>query len=134
MLSCISLRQKPELKEEATTWFHDKWGISRQAYLDCLDANLDHQTEYGWFLCPEGKRIVGGLGVIENDFHERTDLTPNICAVYTEAVHRGQGIAGRLLDMACADLKSKGISPVYLVTDLIGFYKQYDWQYLCDVR
>ena len=23
----ITLRQKPELKEEAAAWFHDKWGV-----------------------------------------------------------------------------------------------------------
>lgn len=34
-------------------------------------------------------------GSIENDFHDRKDLTPNICAVYTEEAYRGRGIAGR---------------------------------------
>lgn len=34
-------------------------------------------------------------GSIANDFHDRKDLTPNICAVYTEEAYRGRGIAGR---------------------------------------
>lgn len=46
-----------------------------------------------WYLTLEGECIVGGMGVIDNDFHNRRDLTPNVCAVYTEADRRGRGIA-----------------------------------------
>ena len=53
----------------------------------------------------EEDRIIGGLGVIENDFHDRKDLSPNVCAVYTEENKRCQGIAGSLLDFVCDDMK-----------------------------
>ena len=130
----ISLREKPELREYAAAWFHDKWGVPTEAYLACMDAYLSRESEYGWYVCLDGDRIVAGLGVIDNDFHDRKDLTPNICAVYTEAAYRRQGIAGRLLHMAVDDLKSKGISPVYLVTDHTGFYERYGWKFLCTVQ
>ena len=80
---------------------------------------------------PENDTIVAGLGVIENDFHERKDLYPNICAVYTEESQRNKGIAGKLLNMAVEDLKAKGISPVYLLTDHTGFYERYGWEFYC---
>ena len=89
------------------------------------------ETEYGWYLCMDDERIAGGLGVIRNDFHMRKDLEPNICAVYTEEAWRGKGIAGRLLDMAVEDLRSRGISPVYLITDHTGFYERYGWEFYC---
>ena len=108
----ISLRENSALKNKAAEWFHHKWGAPVQAYLDCMDAYLRHETEYGWYLCVDGQRLAGGLGVIENDFHDRRDLSPNICAVYTEPADRCRGIAGRLLEMAVEDLRSKGISPV----------------------
>ena len=79
-------------------------------------------------------KIVGGLGVIENDFHNRPDLTPNVCAVYTEESYRCRGIAGKLLNMAVEDLRSRGISPAYLVTDHTGFYERYGWEFLCMVQ
>jgi len=59
----VTLRQKPELKEEAATWFHDKWEVPQEAYLECMEAYLNHETEYGWYLCLDSERIVGGLGV-----------------------------------------------------------------------
>ncbi|MGN0403078.1 MAG: GNAT family N-acetyltransferase [Acetatifactor sp.] len=130
----ITLRDKPELKDKAAAWFHSKWGVPREAYLECMEAYLNQETEYGWYLCLCGGEIAAGMGVIENDFHDRKDLAPNICAVFTEEKHRGKGIAGKLLNTVVEDLKGKGISPVYLITNHIGFYERYGWEFLCMVQ
>lgn len=130
----ITLREMPELTVRAAQWFHGKWGVSTEAYLECMEAYLRQETEYGWYLCLNDNRIIAGLGVIENDFHDRKDLTPNICAVFTEENFRCLGIAGNLLRMAVEDLRLKGISPVYLVTDHTGFYERYGWEFLCMVQ
>ena len=130
----IKLRERPEWKQAAAEWFHSKWNVPTEAYLDCMDAYLSGETEYGWYLCLDGDKIVGGMGVIENDFHDRKDLAPNVCAVYTEEACRGKGIAGQLLTIVVDDMKSKGITPIYLVTDHTGFYERYGWEFLCMVQ
>ena len=130
----ITLRDDPKLKEKAALWFNDKWGVPTQAYLACMDAYLNNETEYGWYLCLDGENIVGGMGVIENDFHDRKDLTPNICAVYTEKDYRNKGIAGHLLNIVVEDLRNKEISPVYLLTDHTGFYERYGFEFYCMVK
>lgn len=130
----ITLRQTPGLKKAAAEWFSSKWGVPVDAYLECMDRYLDGSTEYGWYLCLYGGSIAGGLGVIENDFHDRKDLSPNVCAVYTEEAHRNKGVAGRLLDLAVEDMKSKGVTPVYLVTDHVGFYERYGWEFFCTAQ
>lgn len=130
----VTLREKLHLRDKAAEWFHDKWGVPKEAYLECMESYLNHKTEYGWYLCLDKNEIIGGLGVIENDFHDRKDLAPNICAVYTEKAYRAQRIAGRLLNMVVDDLKSKGITPIYLVTDHINFYERYGWEFLCMVQ
>ena len=130
----IQLRERPEWKQAAAEWFHSKWNVPTEAYLDRMDAYLSGETEYGWYLCLDGDKIVGGMGVIENDFHDRKDLTPNVCAVYTEEACRGKGIAGQLLTIVVDDMKSKGITPIYLVTDHTGFYERYGWEFLCMVQ
>ena len=124
----------PEIINKASLWFHNKWNVPQEAYLKCMNDYISNKTEYGWYLCLDGDEIVGGLGVIENDFHNRKDLTPNICAVYTEPDHRNKGIAGKLLNFAVDDLKSKGITPVYLLTNHTGFYEKYGWEFLCMVQ
>ena len=134
MLRYIKLREIPELKTSAAEWFHSKWGVPQEAYLECMDAYLNNMTEYGWYLCMDNEQIVGGLGVIENDFHDRKDLFPNVCAVYTEEDHRGRGIAGRLLDLTVEDQRAHGVSPVYLLTDHTGFYERYGWEFFCPAQ
>lgn len=133
-LTFTTLRRQPQLMKAAADWFHRKWSVPEEAYLECMRRYLNSETEYGWFLCLDGEKIVGGLGVIENDFHNRKDLAPNICAVYTEPEYRLRGIAGRLLNMAVDNLRSSGISPVYLLTDHTGFYERYGWEFLCMVQ
>ncbi len=128
------LRDIPEMKDAAAQWFHDMWGVPKEAYLECMDAYLAGETEYGWYVCLDGDKIVGGLGVIDNDFHDRKDLAPNVCAVYVIEEYRCRGIAGRLLDMVVEDQRAHGISPVYLLTDHVGFYERYGWEFFCEAQ
>lgn len=130
----ITLAQLPSYKEKAAEWFSGKWRVPKEAYLECMDAYLNGETDLGWYLCLDGDKIIAGMGVIENDFHDRKDLTPNVCAVYTEEEYRCRGIAGRLLNMVVEDCRSKGISPLYLLTDHTGFYERYGWEFLCMVQ
>lgn len=118
----VTVRERPDLKASAAEWFHSKWGVPTSSYLVCMEAYLSKETEYGWYLCLACDKIVGGMGVIENDFHDRKDLSPNICAVYTEKECRGKGVAKHLLDMTVEDMRTKGVFPIYLVTDHIGLY------------
>ena len=130
----ISLRDIPSIKDKAAEWFHSKWDVPKEVYLECMEAYLSCKTDYDWYLCLDEDKIVAGLGVIENDFHNRKDLFPNICAVYTEEAYRNQGIAGKLLNTAVEDCRQKGISPVYLVTNHTNFYERYGWEFLCMVQ
>ena len=129
-----NLAEIPSIKDKAAEWFHSKWGVPKEAYLECMDAFLNGETDYGWYLCLDNNKIIAGMGVIENDFHDRKDLTPNVCAVYTEEKYRCQGIAGKLLNMVVEDCRQKGISPVYLITDHTSFYERYGWEFLCMVQ
>lgn len=131
----VRLTDKPEIKEQAARWFHEKWGIPLEAYRESMEECLSGQNAVPqWYLAMDKEKIVGGLGVIQNDFHNRKDLTPNVCAVYTEKAHRGNGIAGALLHYVCEDMKEKGIPTLYLLTDHTAFYERYGWEFLYMVQ
>lgn len=131
----IRLTDKPEIKEQAAQWFHEKWEIPLEAYMESMDECLsENKPVPQWYVAMEQNRIIGGLGVIENDFHDRKDLAPNVCAVYTEKDRRCEGVAGALLDYVCADMKEKGIDTLYLITDHTSFYERYGWEFLCMVQ
>ena len=128
----IRLIDKPEIKSRAAKWFHEKWGIPLEVYQESMEECLAMKSPLPqWYVAIEKDKIIGGLGVIKNDFHHRKDLAPNVCAVYTEEAKRGFGVAGALLNYACADMKEKGIDTMYLLTDHTSFYERYGWEFLC---
>ncbi|MBO5417234.1 MAG: GNAT family N-acetyltransferase [Clostridia bacterium] len=131
----IRLTDRPEMKNEMASWFHKKWGVPLEAYLESMDKCLAGSGAVPqWYVAVEDTRIIGGLGVIDNDFHDRKDLRPNVCAVYTEPDKRGNGVAGVLLDFVCKDMKKTGIDTLYIVTDHDSFYERYGWEFFCTVQ
>ena len=131
----VNLRDRRDLILQGSAWFHAKWGVPLEAYRESMEACVQQQGAVPqWYLALAGGGIIGGLGVIENDFHDRRDLSPNVCAVYVEAEHRCQGIAGALLDHVCADMARLGVDTLYLLTDHISFYERYNWTFLCNVQ
>lgn len=129
------IRVTEELAGKAAEWFHDKWGVPLEAYRESISESLVNKTVVPrWYVVLNGDKIIAGLGVIENDFHDRKDLTPNVCAVYVEEEFRCRGIAGKMLNFVCRDMKESGIDTLYLVTDHTSFYERYGWEFLCMVQ
>ena len=137
MVECeiVRIQEHRELVDQAAEWFHKKWGISRQAYADSMETCLLNASAVPqWYVVLKGQKIIAGIGVIENDFHDRKDLTPNICAVYVEKEYRNQGIAGKMLGFVSDEFLSKGINTLYLITGHTSFYERYGWEFLCMVQ
>ena len=104
-MEIVAVADRPELLDRAARWFHEKWDIPEAAYRESMLESLTGADPVPqWYLALAGERIVGGLGVIDNDFHDRKDLSPNVCAVYTEPDCRCRGIAGRLLAHVCREM------------------------------
>ena len=133
--ACFPVRDWPEAKEEIALWFHERWHIPLEAYRESITDCLGRESGVPqWYVAVRGSRIIAGCGVIENDFHERKDLTPNVCAVYVDEEYRNQGVAGFLLQYACDDMAAMGTDTLYLLTDHTGFYERYGWEFMCMVR
>ena len=131
----IRISDMPLIKDCAADWFNQKWGIPREAYDESMsDALSGEGTVPQWYVALDGARIIGGAGVIENDFHDKRDLTPNVCALFVEPEYRCHGIAGQILDFICSDMKNHGLDTLYLLTDHTSFYERYGWQYLCEAQ
>jgi N-acetylglutamate synthase-like GNAT family acetyltransferase len=131
----IRISDSPELIPTIADWFYSKWGIPKEAYLDSMNIALDNISAVPeWYAVIDNGKIIGGAGVIENDFHDRPDLAPNLCALYVEPDFRGRGIAGELLEFISSDMQAQGITTLYLVTDHTSFYERYGWEYLTDVN
>ena len=126
----IPVRDWPEAKEEIAAWFHARWGIPLETYRASIRACLVGKAPIPqWYVVVRGNKIVAGCGVIENDFHDRKDLSPNVCAVYVDEEFRRQGIAAFLLQTVCDDMAALGIPTLYLLTDHGTFYERCGWKF-----
>lgn len=130
------LRDYPQLTEQAALWFSQKWGIPADAYRESIKESLEKKDGYPqWYgVFNEKDEMIAGCGVIENDFHDRKDLFPNLCALFVEEPWRRQGIARWLLDFVRWDIGKKGIKKLYLVTDHTEFYEKCGWTFLTMVK
>lgn len=134
-MDILRIQDHRELVEEAALWFHRKWGIPESAYRESMEECLEAVSAVPqWYVVMDGEEIIAGVGVIENDFHDRRDLAPNVCAVYVEEAYRNRGIAGEMLRFVCEEFAGYGTDTLYLVTDHTGFYERYGWEFLCMVQ
>lgn len=131
----VKLRREPERRKAMAQWFHKKWGIPLEAYEESMARCLEGKAAVPqWYLLIAGESIAAGAGVIENDFHDRPDLRPNLCALYVEPPYRGKGLARALLNAVRADMGELGEERLYLVTDHVGFYERCGWKFLTLVK
>jgi len=131
----VKVTERPEIKGIMSEWFHSKWGIPKEAYLDSMNDAISGKMIYPqWYVMLDGTKIIAGAGIIDNDFHERTDLSPNLCAVFTEPEYRNKGLAGKLLDYICKDMAKARVKELYLITGHTSFYERYGWEFIGMVR
>lgn len=128
--------KNPELAEKAAKWFSEKWDIPVEAYYDSIQKCIEQKNNIPqWYVVLNNSgKIIAGAGVIENDFHVRKDLSPNLCALFVEEKYRKQAIAKCILNFVRKDLGNMGIEKLYLVTDHTKFYEKYSWDFLIMVN
>lgn len=130
----IQISRHQKYIELASKWFSNKWGVPAEAYIQSMDQSKNNSSISDWYIIHnEQGEIIAGAGVIENDFHNRKDLTPNLCALYVEREYRNIGLAKNLLDFISKDYAYKGFEKLYLITDHTNFYEKFDWQYYTNV-
>ena len=131
--SIVNIKDVAHFIPTAAEWFSSKWGVPTQAYVDSMNDGIAGESGVpSWYMAlADDGRIIGGVGVIENDFHDRVDLTPNVCALFVEESERGRGLAGELLARVVDDMASVGVDTLYLLTDHDSFYERYGWEFYC---
>lgn len=129
-MDILNLNNIKELIPQAAKWFHSKWGVLEEAYLESMEnAKITQTGVPAWYVVLDKGEIVAGFGIIENDFHKRPDLTPNVCAVFVEEPYRGKGLARKMLTHACRELAEHGVKDAYLITTHTEFYEHCGWDF-----
>lgn len=128
----ISLRENPGELERFIAFFSSHWQ-NEVLYRDCMTACLatDSPLPQWYLLLDSGNgAVIGGAGLITNDFNARMDLWPWLCALFIEIPYRGQSLGSRLIAHLKKETARLGFSNLYLVTDHIGYYEKYGFRFI----
>lgn len=127
----ISLRKTPEQLERFIEFFVRHWH-NEALYRDCLTAcmNSDSRLPQWYLLVNHADEIIGGAGLITNDFISRMDLMPWLCALYIEEPYRGNAFGAQLIEYVKAETGHLGYDRLYLCTDHANYYEKYGFEYL----
>lgn len=129
-IKIIPIRAYPDDLNKAVDYFSGKWGIDRKIYENSIaDSITTKNVLPRWYLMRKGGELIGGFGLIENDFMVRKDLSPWLCALYVEESQRGGALGARLLARGRHEANALGFEKVYLCTDHIGYYEKYGWRF-----
>lgn len=124
-----------DLINDLAVFFNKKWQVPVEAYVDSMNDSLESNTGVpAWYYVVDNDEIIAGLGVIENDFHKRKDLAPNICAVYVKEQYQGNGICRCMFNFLCDDLLKHNINDIYLITTHTKLYERLGFNYYGDIE
>lgn len=131
-MKIISIRENPAYKDKAIAYFQNSWqSVWPIIYEDCITHSLSARNALPqWYLLEKNKEIIGGAGLITNDFISRGDLYPWICAIYINEEHRGNAYSSLLIEQAKSDAHKAGFNYLYLCTSHIGFYEKFGFTYI----
>ncbi len=126
----ISLRNNPEKLKLFCSSFSNFWG-KPEIYQDCMANALTASAPLPqWFLMLDRDEVLGGCGLITNDFISRMDLYPWLCALFVNEKFRHQGLSGQLIEYSASAALDCGFETLYCCTDHIGYYEKYQFEYI----
>ena len=130
----VRIDEIPEIRNQAAAWFSEKWNVPIDVYINNIEESLKQKSDLpAWYLMLNGDEIIAGAGVITNEPQIQREKRPHICAVYVEETHRGKGIAGVLLEYICVVMLFRGITVLYLTTEMASFYERYGWEFITEI-
>ncbi len=129
----LSLRNNPDRLPLFLDFFIRHWH-NEAVYRDCMTACLssDSPLPQWYLLVNQVDKIIGGAGLIANDFISRMDLWPWLCALYIEETCRGMAYGKELIEHVRTEANRLGFDHLYLCTNHVGYYEKYGFEYLGD--
>ena len=69
MIHIINIREHPNWINRAADYFSARWNLERKLYLNNIsDSITTRKAVPRWYLMLRGDEVIGGFGLIENDF------------------------------------------------------------------
>jgi len=126
----IDIREHPEYLQGAIDFLSVRWSVDRKIYDDCIRHSMNARSPLPrWYIMLKGDDIIGGYGLLINDFISRQDLFPWMCTPYIAQKERGRQLGARLMEHGRREAASLGYRKLYCNTELDGYYEKYGWKH-----
>lgn len=131
----VSVRERPAEAEFFIRAFTERWASEASApvYRDCITAAVSARNPLPqWYLLRsrDDGALLGGAGLITNDFISRMDLFPWLCALWIEEKFRGNALSALLISRAAEDAAKFGFPEIFCCTDHVGFYEKFGFSFV----
>ncbi|MCL1831209.1 MAG: GNAT family N-acetyltransferase [Oscillospiraceae bacterium] len=133
MVEIKAIRTNPQLDKAAADFFASRWNLDPKLFLDDI-ARCVLATDGlpSWYVLVKNGNIIGGCGLVENDFMVDDDKGPWLVALFIDPKERGHRYGSLLMYRCRRDAADFGFDSVFINTDHIGYYEKYGFRYIGD--
>lgn len=129
-----SLVDRPDFIDACAAWTYGQWGVGStrtlESTLQRFRQAAGDQNIPLTFVAHIGDRPVGMASLFDDDCDLRPELRPWLAAVFVHPDHRGNGIAGLLIQTVEHAAQRLGEGALYLTTkDSQNLYARYGWRH-----
>lgn len=129
-----SLVDRPNFIDACAAWTYGQWGVGSTRTLDStlerFRRSAHDQAIPLTFVAHIADRPIGMASLFEDDCELRPDLRPWLAAVFVHPDHRGNGVAGLLIQAVEHAAQQLGEHTIYLTTkDSQNLYTRHGWQH-----
>lgn len=130
----------PEMIPVCASWTFGHWDCQAATTFEetnrlFCDAANDTSSLPLTFVAVANGKPAGMISLRENDFKERTDLSPWLASLYVHPAHRNLGISLLLIEKLETEAERLGYKRLYLTTeDSKSLYEKNGWQEIDRVR
>lgn len=128
-VSIVSLRERPELAEEAITYAHQNWSFLSKHYESAVRESVKAEGIFPLaYVLVKKEKMIGFFVLQETDVVEGKGLSPWITLVFVDESERGNNLIRDILLHGRRKCGELGFDKVYLCTNHIGLYEKYGFR------
>ena len=131
-MEIYNLQNKIEYLDEVARLEYEEWAENKeenkQARIERKKtkiSNMFMDKSFCKLILLDKDNLVGFISLFPNDCEEEKDLTPWYATMYVKKEYRKHGYSRILNDAILREAKNRGITTIYLKTDLENYYEKF---------
>lgn len=100
---------------------------------DMLEKDVFTDWESAFAAVADGQ-IAGFCTFMKTDYYPENRYSPWISSIFVDEQHRGKRLSGQMIEAVIEYARKQQFSAVYIPSDRVGFYEQYGFERIDQLR